>query len=832
MITLLPNTRFISVTTNEKLFSKLSVYLYDNMLPLRLLSNYATGWQWMNGSVDIRLTGSKVTVTFPEGKSVYVCRRTNGTQYEQTKLVAENSISADFAVVGKWWAIYYDGAEVSADETGEKTEVPVIKVENTSGDSWGDLFTRGRFVFAVFFDWNVVYAAPSSSGTVINGIDYGNPAKIANTSMTQHKYRSAKMFLSTGQFAIDTVNRTIQVTKRILAVVDNGAYYWISASEEPVPMLDSTEAEKNHMLILAYDSSKDQINLYNTAQYRALGVNGYYIAAWYEKHFWYPHMGSSFSIVLDGTTYKAGELFDEERRDSYIEKKYEDRFQQLRTDLAGKDSRHMYLASGGITIDQNAGTIQVSTKCLGVPDTFHYEWITAGDPVEMAFNTPSSTFGMPMRILAYDAGTRTINLYDTSLFRKLGTNGFYIASWYQSKLYNPHIHPDVKFIVGGKEYKAGNLFADNEASFIPKRITDYVQRAITPAVEDDIVTPSHWDCMEGRQLSIFFDCLSRHDGKENLYVLARGTNAPSLTRNEYCMNYTPTKDSTDFALTVRRLDEEDCHTVSSKPVQVRVHHKLKDKLTKNICICGDSLVDNGSVATEVYRLLAEDNDCVIHPLGTRGPEGGKHEGRGSWTFARYLADTDYAGKTNAFWDKIKGRLDFQKYCETNGYEGIDYFLIALGTNDVSQGTTLYRTEAEVQKFVDQAKQFIDALLDKETGFPNCKIGIGLCGPGSDYSYQCGASMGIFHMSINTLNLALIKAFDAGKYHKNVTCFAHGLRTDRRLAFPYSDKPVTNRFTETSRTLTNSIHPSARGYQAWADGYYCQIRAWLTEDSSS
>lgn len=76
VITLLPNTRFISVTTNEKLFSKLSVYLYDNMLPLRLLSNYATGWQWMNGSVDIRFTGSKVTVTFPEGKSVYVCRRT------------------------------------------------------------------------------------------------------------------------------------------------------------------------------------------------------------------------------------------------------------------------------------------------------------------------------------------------------------------------------------------------------------------------------------------------------------------------------------------------------------------------------------------------------------------------------------------------------------------------------------------------------------------------------------------------------------------------------------------------------------------------------------
>ena len=367
VITLLPNTRFISITTNEKLFSKLSVYLYDNMLPLRLLSNYATGWQWMNGSVDIKYTGSKVTVTFPEGKSVYICRRPNGTQYEQTKLGAENSISVEFSTKG-WWAVYFDGMEVSADEAGEKIEVPVIKVENTSGN-WGNLFTRNRFVFAVLFDGNVVYAAPSNSGTVINGIDYGNPARIAYNAATQHKYRSAKMFLSTGQLTIDTVNRTMQVTKRILAEVDNGTYYWIAVSEEPVPMLDSVEAEKHHMLILAYDSSKGEINLYNTTQFRELGAFGYYIAAWYENHLWYPHMGASFSIVLNGTEYKAGALFDEERRDSYIEKKYEDRFQQLRSDLAGKDSRHMYLASGGITIDQNAGTIQVCTKCLAVPDS-------------------------------------------------------------------------------------------------------------------------------------------------------------------------------------------------------------------------------------------------------------------------------------------------------------------------------------------------------------------------------------------------------------------------------------------------------------------------------
>lgn len=829
VVTLLPNTRFISVTTHKTLQSKSCVYGYDNLLPLRTVSNYATSWQWMNGSVDIRFAGSKVKVAFPEGNGVYICCRPNGTQYAQVNLKAKDSVEVDFTAKG-WWAVYYDGMEVTTDSENNTVQTPVIQVKGTTGGDWGKLFTQNRFVFAVLYDGLLVYAAPSSNGTVINGIDYGNPAKIAYNSMVQHRYRTAKMYLSYGQITLDTVNRTIQITGRILAIPDNASYTWLGVNDEPVPMLDSVEAEKHHMLILAYDSIKGEVNLYNTTQFRELGTSGYYIAAWYENRFWYPHMSPSFGIILDGTEYKAGALFDEERRDSYIEKKYEDRMQVIRAELAGKDSRHMYLATGGITIDQNAGTIQVSTKGLGVPDTYSYMWIMAGDPVEMAFNTPSPSFGMPMRILAYDAATATINLYDTSLFRKLGTNGFYIASWYQGKLYHPYIHPDVKFIVNGKEYAAGDLFADNEAKHIPKRFKDYVQSLIVPAVEDDIVTPSHWDCMEGRQLSIFYDCLSRHDGKENLYLFARGSNAPTLTRNEYCMNYTPTADSSDFSLTVRRLDEDDFHTVSSKPVQVKVHHKLKEKLTKNVCICGDSLVDNSYVATEVYRLLAEDGDCVIHQLGTRGPTNGKHEGRGSWTFARYLEDTTYAGKTNAFWDKLKTRLDFQKYCETNGYEGIDYFLLALGTNDVTQGSTLYRTEAEVQKFVDQAKKFIDALLDKETGFPNCKVGIGLCGPGSDYSYQCGASMGIFHMSINTLNLALIKAFDAGKYHKNVTCFAHGLRTDRRLAFPYSDKPVTNRFTETSRTLTNSIHPSARGYQAWADGYYCQIRAWLTEDS--
>lgn len=253
-------------------------------------------------------------------------------------------------------------------------------------------------------------------------------------------------------------------------------------------------------------------------------------------------------------------------------------------------------------------------------------------------------------------------------------------------------------------------------------------------------------------------------------------------------------------------------------------------LSKNICICGDSLVDNGYVATEVYRLLEEDADCVVNQIGTRGPSGGKHEGRGSWRWADYLKGDEWSNKTNAFWDLESGQVNFQKYCTKNGFSGIDYFLIALGTNDVTQGSTTYNTLDSVQKFIDQAKQFIDILLSEDRGYPNCKVGIGLIGIGADYFYNVNANAYIFRKSANTLNLAYLETFDAEKYHPNVTCFSHGIMTNRRYAFPHSDKAISDRYTETSRTLTNNVHPTAQGYQAWADGYYNKIRGWLTDDS--
>ena len=825
---LLEGTCFVSISTSTRNKDGFGLYLHPDLRPAEVLSNYATMWQWINGAVEITYGSGLVTVAFLQ--TCYVCRRPNGNDYIQTKVNPGDSAEVEFTPKG-WWAIYFQDEEKEAVE-GQPESFGSVHVE--SNTAWQRLFTKDKFVLAVFYDGLVVYVAPATNGVTVNGIDYGNPAKVAYQADNYRKYLGQELFLEYGQITLDTVAKTIQVTGRVLASCNTCQYFWLEVDEESTPLLESSELEAGHMVILGYDRSLKKLNLYDTKAFQSLGANGYYIAAWYQRQLLYPHMNPGISFVLDGEEYLAGQLFASEQYNSYVEKRYQSKFDALDTKYGRLAGSTLYLASGSFSIDQTAGTMQVTARALGVPENYHYFWLPAQDEaVAMVDNTPLSPGGTsyPMRILAMDQRDLSLNLYNAATFRALGASGYYIASWYNNRLYNAHISPDVLVTVNGTQYKAGDLFDTVSSSFVEKRYQDYVAQAISDGNDGDtlgdIVTPSHWDCMEGRQFSMFFDCLSRHEGRMNLY---RITNSKSLTRNEYCLNYTPTAEDSDFNVNVIRLDENTMEARETKPVAVRVHHPLKTKVVRNICICGDSLVDCNQVATEVYRMLAEDGDCEVNQVGTRGPSNGKHEGRGSWKWKDYLADTDYAGKTNAFWDKGKGRLDFQKYCSSNGFEGIDYFLIALGTNDVSQGSTLYRTEAQVEKFVDYAKQFVDALLDPETGYPDCKIGIGLCGPGSDYSYLVNSSMGIFRKSINTLNLALIKTFDEGAYKPNVTCFAHGLRTDRRLAFPYTDQPVTDRFSETSRTLTNSIHPSVRGYQAWADGYYCQIRAWLEEDA--
>ncbi len=816
IVKLLDNTAYISISTSSTYRSgnyKSRVYLMTDLRSACLLNNYASTWQGINGQVAVTFSTSAGTVGVEVGKTSYLCRRVNGDTYKQTSVTVDSNVEFEFKP-SAWWVIYWqDEFDDDGNNVGE------WHVETNS--SWNQLFTVDRFVLAVFYGSLVFYTAPLSSGSencfTINGKEYGDLPTKVNTALNYSKYLTHTLFLSYGAIEVDLEAMTIQVTTKALGCADNRQFIWVEAEDEPHAILESAELDAKQMMILGYDLSAGEINLYNTTTFRSLGTNGYYIAALYSGKLHNPHMSTDVSFTYNGTTYKAGELFYYETTESFVERKY------CRAFGAGT----VYLASGAFAIDRENDTVQITGRMLACPENERFWWLAAQDePVAWKVTTDPDH----MTIFAYDKENKELNFYTDSQFAALGRNGFFIASFYQGKFYNAHISPDVKVTLDGTEYYAGALFYDDNSAYVPSNCRGaYDNDGIS-----DIAIPKVLHCMEGRQLSCYYDSLSRFEGSENLYRFTYSTTSAgaTITRNELCWNYTPGSDAVDFTMTAIRLNRVTAANQETKAITVKVNHPLTKSITKNVCICGDSLVDNKYLAQEVWDMLDEDGDCVINHIGTRGGSGYEHEGRGSWTWARYLKGEEYSGKSNAFWNTDDDCLDFRWYCKQNGYDGIDYMLIALGTNDVSQGSTAYSTFASLTTIINNAKQFIDVLLSEDRGYPNCKVGIGLIGPGSDYSYLISSSMYTFRKSSNTLNQLYLETFDNGAYHENVTCFSHGMMTNRKYAYPYSDKAISDRYSETSRTLTNSIHPSARGYQAWADGYYNMIRGFLTEDAES
>lgn len=832
-VELLDGAAYISVSSSSSYIGtdyETRIYLMPDVRASRLLNNYASTWQGINGQIAVTFSKSAGTVDVEVLKtSTYLCRKVNGESYKQSGVTVDDSAEFEFTPSG-WWAIYW---EDSTDDDGNDTSG--WRVEST-GSNWDRLFTVDRFVLAVFYDNLVFYAAPVANGNsgyfTINGVEYGNVAGSVGTALGYSKYLSHTAYLSNYStttvkpgIEIDTEAGTIQITGQSLAILDNRAFLWLYADDEPYAISEGAlamiQASSPQMVIFGIEYSgtgTSKPNFYTTAEFMALGQNGYYIASLWKGLFYFPHMSTDFPFTYNGTSYKAAELFDTEDKETYVEKKYCTAF----------GSSTIYLASGSLEIDRENLTIQVTGRMLGCTEKYYrYVWIAAQEEPQDWILTSSPTY---MSILAYDSGTESINLYDATQFAALGRGGFYIASFYQGKFYNAHMSPDVKITLDGTEYYAGALFFEDNSAYVPSNCRGaYDNDGIS-----DIAIPKVLHCMEGRQLSCYYDSLSRFEGSENLYRFTYSTTTAgaTITRNELCWNYTPGEDATDFTMTAIRLNRVTAANQETKAITVKVNHPLTKSITKNVCICGDSLVDNKYLAQEVWDMLDEDGDCVINHIGTRGGSGYEHEGRGSWKWATYLQGDDYSGKSNAFWNTDDDCLDFQWYCKQNGYDGIDYMLIALGTNDISQGSTAYSTFASLATIINNAKQFIDVLLSEDRGYPNCKVGIGLIGPGSDYSYLISSSMYTFRKSSNTLNQLYLSTFDNGAYHENVTCFSHGMMTNRKYAYPYSDKAISDRYSETSRTLTNSIHPSARGYQAWADGYYNMIRGFLTEDAES
>ena len=285
------------------------------------------------------------------------------------------------------------------------------------------------------------------------------------------------------------------------------------------------------------------------------------------------------------------------------------------------------------------------------------------------------------------------------------------------------------------------------------------------------------------------------------------------------IQFTPTNKG-ELYLKIQERDDKFNLINETNPI-IRVVNKTDgNNISKNILIIGDSLIDNQYVAKETYRLLTE-SGATFNQLGTRGSEDGKHEGHGGWSWEDYFKET-YDGKPNAFYNN--GGLDFKNYCNVNGYSGIDYCIIALGTNDVKQGntTSTYFTDSYINSIIENAKRFINKLL---ADYPNCKIAIGLPSVGADLITKNSKA---YQYKMKKLLAAYIKTFDNGAYHQNVTTVANGLFINRRLGYQNTNKNVSKRFINDSvNVITDYIHSNPNGYYCYSDCFYAKIRSWMS-----
>ena len=240
-----------------------------------------------------------------------------------------------------------------------------------------------------------------------------------------------------------------------------------------------------------------------------------------------------------------------------------------------------------------------------------------------------------------------------------------------------------------------------------------------------------------------------------------------------------------------------------------------------VIVIGDSKIAYGEVVRYLSSLFDTDNHTLTL-LGSRydnndtGDTKYKHEGRSGWSSYHYTYVQSHNDVTNAFYnssytDSSYGtKFDFSAYMRNQGYDGVDYVFINLGTNDFGQNLT-------------DTKWQTDAMIKSIHAFnPSIKIVIGL----NEGVYRRALQHTALNEWIYTLNATKIAKYD-GKL-QNVYVLPIYPSIDL-----YNDYPMTSvalsegdSVCEDSKTrayVPDPIHQNKAGFYKYAMCMYSLIK---------
>ena len=236
--------------------------------------------------------------------------------------------------------------------------------------------------------------------------------------------------------------------------------------------------------------------------------------------------------------------------------------------------------------------------------------------------------------------------------------------------------------------------------------------------------------------------------------------------------------------------------------------------TKKVLFIGDSKTD-ANVYTQCLLDMFANDSMSIQLLGTRGnTETNRHEGRSGWSAKNYVLNDAYRGviEDSPFYNPNTKNFDFAYYMTNNGYSGVDYVFINLGTNDAD----------DYANFISYYRTMIDNIRAY-----NSDIIIGVWVPAPFATFGGYTHLGNDNQTFRMME-AIIDAFDnvESKANKIFVIPTH-MNINTEYDFPWTDVPYTTEKPEcTYRVCTDQIH-EVNGYYKDANVIFGYIKHFAT-----
>jgi lysophospholipase L1-like esterase len=382
----------------------------------------------------------------------------------------------------------------------------------------------------------------------------------------------------------------------------------------------------------------------------------------------------------------------------------------------------------------------------------------------------------------YSAGVR----YITFTFRVTGT------------------YKVIPSVVSNGAYQPSWLYSDNSS------LKDNIE----------IIMPPKYAICGGIQSNVYYQNIVRYYNTKMLQMV-EGSSSQNYIPFEYFARYTPSENSAtdiDYKLHFYLGDAKN-RDLETPWIHVDIVPKSSGSgITKKVMLIGDSITAYGIYSGELVNMFS--NDVMnITLLGTQGSGANKTEGRYGWrayTYCRCANGSDDVSSlegTNPFYNN--GHFDFSKYMTDQGYTGVDYVFINLGTNDLVRGN--HASDADLKSYFDEM------ITSIHTYNSNIKIVVWL--PPTRALYVNNNLSGINNAL--RMNKLLIDWYKNKESDKLFLCPVY-INIDPYHDYNFTESNVSARNSSfTFDYCTDNVHPSDAGFYKIADMIYSEIKYLVT-----